>query len=272
METNYKRIPFDLDKAKRITKGEMKGRIVTEDGLTARIVCFDLKYGGSKILAALVDCGDYEIGVRCDLDGTCRDTRKKDKFNLHIEVPNNENRLSNKNKQMTRTTYKRIPFDLELARKIMNKEVKGRIVTQDGHKARIICFNKEGDFPIVGLVKMSFGVERPYVYNKKGMEFYDSMSLLDLYLEVPTYYRDYSNFVPQKWQPCVVRDIDDELWNVGVCTGKNTFGNVLFYGQGRQKYTWGQILPISKVTERLIGTTKSYEQLIKELDNEQGKN
>lgn len=99
MKISYKRIPFDLDKAKRITKGEMKGRIVTEDGLTARIVCFDLKSGGSKTLAALVDCGDYEIGLRCDLDGTCKDTRIKDKFNLHIEVPNNENRLSNKNKQ-----------------------------------------------------------------------------------------------------------------------------------------------------------------------------
>ena len=37
------------------------------------------------------------------------------------------------------------------------------------------------------------------------------------------------------------------------------------------KYTWGQVLPLSKITERLVGTTKSYEQLIKELDNEQGK-
>lgn len=94
MKTNYKRIPFDLDKAKRITKGEMKGRIVTEDGLTARITCFDMKFEESKILAVLVDLGNYEIVVRCNLDGTCRDNRKEDLFNLHIEVPNNENRLS----------------------------------------------------------------------------------------------------------------------------------------------------------------------------------
>ena len=273
MKTNYKRIPFDIDKAKRITKGEMKGRIVTEDGLTARIVCFDLKYGGSKILAALVDCGDYEIGVRCDLDGTCRDTRKKDKFNLHIEVPNNENRLSNKNKQMTRTTYKRIPFDLELARKIMNKEVKGRIVTKDGHKARIICFNKEGDFPIVGLVKNFGGVERPYTYNKEGKEFDSCMSPSDLCFEVPTYYRDYSNFEPQKWQPCLVRDSVDDKWQIRVVWGKDAYGDIRFFRAdvlaGQVK--WSHILPISKVTERLIGTTKSYEELIQQLDNEQGK-
>lgn len=167
-QTRFKKIPFDLELAKKITNKEAKGRIVTEDGLTARIVCFDLKYAGSKILAALVDCGDYEIGLRCDLDGTCCESRKEDKFNLHLEVP--------------------------------------------------------------------------------------------------TYYKDYSNFVPQKWQPCLVRDCDDEPWNVLACAGKNTDGDVLFYGPGRQKYTWGDVLPLSKVTERLVGTTKSYEQLIKELD------
>lgn len=167
-QTRFKKIPFDLELAKKITNKEAKGRIVTDDGLIARIVCFDLKYAGSKILAALVDCGDYEIGLRCDLDGTCCESRKEDKFNLHLEVP--------------------------------------------------------------------------------------------------TYYKDYSNFVPQKWQPCLVRDCDDEPWNVLACAGKNTDGDVLFYGPGRHKYTWGQVLPLSKVTERLIGTTKSYEQLIKELD------
>lgn len=167
-QTRFKKIPFDLELAKKITNKEAKGRIVTDDGLIARIVCFDLKYAGSKILAALVDCGDYEIGLRCDLDGTCCESRKEDKFNLHLEVP--------------------------------------------------------------------------------------------------TYYKDYSNFVPQKWQPCVVRDKDDEPWNVLACAGKNTDGDVIFYGPGRHKYTWRQVLPLSKVTERLIGTTKSYDELIKELD------
>lgn len=167
-QTRFKKIPFDLELAKKITNKEAKGRIVTDDGLIARIVCFDLKYAGSKILAALVDCGDYEIGLRCDLDGTCCESRKEDKFNLHLEVP--------------------------------------------------------------------------------------------------TYYKDYSNFVPQKWQPCVVRDKDDEPWNVLACAGKNTDGDVIFYGPGRHKYTWRQVLPLSKVTERLIGTRKNYEQLMQELD------
>lgn len=167
--TTYKKIPFDLELAKKITQNEAKGRIRTEDNLPARIVCFDLKHGGSKILAVLVDCGDYEIGIRCDLDGICRDTREEDKFNLHLEVP--------------------------------------------------------------------------------------------------TCYRDYSNFMPQKWQPCLVRASISDHWKVRVCADNKQ--QVTFYDSGNScsgDIMWDFKLPISKVTERLMGTTKSYEQLIKELD------
>lgn len=169
-QKRFKKVPFDLELAKKITNKEVKGRIVTEDKLPVRIVCFDLKYGGSKILAVLVDCGDYEIGIRCDLDGTCRDDRKEDKFNLHLEVP--------------------------------------------------------------------------------------------------TYYRDYSNFIPQKWQPCLVRDTASDLWRVEVCRDTDFYGVPIFYSANNSDCYcyWGYFLPLSKVTERLVGTKKSYEELIKELD------
>lgn len=169
--TTFKKIPFDLELAKKITNKEVKGRIVTEDNLTARIVCFDMKFGVDKILAVLVDCGgEYEIGVRCNLDGTCRDDRKEDKFNLHIEVP--------------------------------------------------------------------------------------------------TYYRDYSNFVPMKWQPCLVRDTYSDTWRMAVCRGKDAYGIPIFYSENYSDGSchWVHFLPISKVTERLVNTKKSYEELIKELD------
>ena len=161
--TTYKRVSFDLELAKKITNKEVKGRVVTEDNLTARIVCFDMKFGVDKILAVLVDCGDYEVGIRCDLDGICRDTRKEDKFNLHIEVP-----------------------------------------------------------PL---------------------------------------YRNYSNFVPKKWQACIVRNFNYEVWVIRVCNGKDSDGNPTFFGTASYCY-WNYFLPLSNVTERLIGTTNSYEQLI----------
>lgn len=168
---------------------------------------------------------------------------------------------------MNNQFFKRIPFDLELAKKITNKDVKGRIVTEDGHEVRIICYDYRhfgGKNRLVALIDLGDN-EIALSYNNEGKEI-DNREKFAIHLEVPTYYKDYSNFVPQKWQPCLVRDCDDEPWNVLACAGKNTDGDVLFYGPGRQKYTWGDVLPLSKVTERLVGTTKSYEQLVKELD------
>lgn len=168
---------------------------------------------------------------------------------------------------MTRTRFKKIPFDLELAKKITNKEVKGRIVTRDGSQARIVCFERnEKEWPIIALVKILENYESVIICKSNGAYSNFEEKDLDLLIEVPTYYRDYSNFMPQKWQPCLVRDCDDEPWSALVCTGEETDGDALFYGQGRQKYTWGEVLPLSKITERLVGTRKSYEQLIKELD------
>lgn len=169
---------------------------------------------------------------------------------------------------MTRTKYKKIPFDLELAKKITSKEVKGRIVTRDGHQARIICSDKEGYYPIVALVKKFCGVENTYSYNKEGREFDIGASLSDLFLEVPTYYKDYSNFVPQKWQPCLVRENEDEIWLLQVSKGKRCDDGVLFYCPDGSPNVWRHCLPLSKATQRLIGTNKSYEELIKELDAE----
>lgn len=167
---------------------------------------------------------------------------------------------------MTRTKFKKIPFDIELAKKITNGEVKGRIVTRDGHQARIICSDKEGYYSIVALVKKSCGVENTYSYNKEGREFDIGTSLSDLILEVPTYYKDYSNFVPQKWQPCLVRDRVECLWGVQVYSHSDCQDKMLFYDKEGYVIPFNYVLPLSKVTARLIGTCKSYEQLCEELD------
>lgn len=174
---------------------------------------------------------------------------------------------------MTRTTYKKIPFNLALAKKIMSKEVKGRIVTRSGWKARIICFDRkerkdifEPPRNIIALIDNKGGDEEVHSFRDTGMMFLSEESDFDLLIEVPTYYRDYSNFVPQKWQPCLVRDSEEDEWWVQVCAGKDIDGEFLFYVYDGDIETWKYRLPLSKITEQLLGTTKSYEELIEELD------
>lgn len=175
---------------------------------------------------------------------------------------------------MTRTTYKRVPFNLALAKKIMSKEVKGRIVTRSGWKARIICFDRkerkdifEPPRNIIALIDNKGGDEEVHSFRDTGMIFLLEESDFDLLIEVPTYYRDYSNFMPQKLQACIVRDFNYEVWVIRVCCGKDSDGGPTFFNTPSYHY-WNYILPLNNVTERLVGTIKSYEQLIQELDAE----
>jgi hypothetical protein len=168
---------------------------------------------------------------------------------------------------MTQTKFKRVPFDIELAKKITNKEMKGRIVTRNGRQARIICFDlKNPVWGIIALVLNNINSEDVLEYQNNGCYSTNiGWHELDLLLEVPTYYKDYSNFVPCKWQPCLVRDNDKEDWNISVCKGRNSAGEAIFFPFG---CTYEHCLPLSKATERLVNTRMSYEELIQELDAE----
>ena len=169
---------------------------------------------------------------------------------------------------MKQTKFKKVPFDLELAKKITNKEVKGRIVNGMGSEVRIIYFDKMGIYPIVGLTKIA-DEEEVHTYSEGGCCFKSRESSLDLHIEVPTYYKDYSNFVPCKFQPCLVRNGKCDDWWVRVCAGENENNDTMFYYErGYGKEQWNEILPLNKITARLLTTTKSYEDLIKELDAE----
>ena len=47
----------------------------------------------------------------------------------------------------------RVPFEVELAKRIQNGECEGRIVTRDGRRVRIVCWDrKDVEFPIVALI------------------------------------------------------------------------------------------------------------------------
>lgn len=175
----------------------------------------------------------------------------------------------------TEIQFKKVPFNIELAKKITNKEAKGRIVTENGITARIVCFDynyggKKDNIVVIIEHTAYEGVLTCFANGLYHSDFFNKKCFL--HIEVPTYYRDYSNFVPCKRQICVVRDDEKSAWGVLVCAGRNSVGEVVFYGGNGKTYTWEHYLPLSKVTKRLIGTKKSYEELIEELDAASTKN
>lgn len=99
------------------------------------------------------------------------------------------------------TKMVKIPFNVELAKKITNSELEGKIVTRGGKDVRIICFDREDErLPIVGLVKVEAveagdikleAGEMIWTFHLDGMDgrkkFSCHGSPTDLMLEVPEY-------------------------------------------------------------------------------------
>lgn len=80
----------------------------------------------------------------------------------------------------------KVPFDVELAKKITNKECEGKIVTRNGRSARIVCFDMKSDSCIVAIIQDEFD-EHVYSYPKDGCIILNKQSGSDLILEIPEY-------------------------------------------------------------------------------------
>lgn len=84
----------------------------------------------------------------------------------------------------------KVPFEVEMAKKITNGEVEGRIVTRRGDNIRIVCWDYKsmsGDYPILALINQG-KQEAPIPYSKEGrynVYGYFSEDCLDLMLEIP---------------------------------------------------------------------------------------
>ena len=82
----------------------------------------------------------------------------------------------------------RVPFAVEIAKKITNGEVNGNIVTRDGRNARVICWDKKSDsiYNIVALLDEKI-MERILTYTINGSEADGKDSDNDLMIEIPEY-------------------------------------------------------------------------------------
>lgn len=88
METKMIRVPFDVELAKKITNGDVEGRIVTCEGNNVRILCWDKK-DKTYSIAALVDNGDEE-DFKCYTNEGIWNTDKActlKRYDLMLEIP-----------------------------------------------------------------------------------------------------------------------------------------------------------------------------------------
>lgn len=159
---------------------------------------------------------------------------------------------------------KRVPFNVDLAKKITEGKINGaKITTFLNRASRILSFDVKGDYPIAVAITQETPPTREviHLFNANG-ESYSTEE--ELCLCVPVHYNDYSNFRPQKWQPCLVRNNGTGIWIARVASELiDNYGCYVLSVKG-EKSCFNQYLPISKLTLKLLGTTKSYEELLEE--------
>lgn len=85
------------------------------------------------------------------------------------------------------TKYVRVPFEVELAKKITEKSVDGKIVTRDGRSARIICWDFSNIQNIVSAISQEDGVENVSSNFNDGTCCLSSKCDEDLFIEIPEY-------------------------------------------------------------------------------------
>ena len=93
-----------------------------------------------------------------------------------------------KKKIVMKTELVRVPFEVELAKKIQNGEVEGKIVTRYGRSVRVVCWDKKSDCwnNIVALIDMDF-YEKVIIYRVTGIDMDTNEKENDLMLEIPEY-------------------------------------------------------------------------------------
>lgn len=85
MGTKYITIPFDLERAKRISSGEEQGKIVTRDDKNVRIICWDAHID-DNIIALIEDEKGIEFPICYVSDGIVF-LKSKSNYDLMLSVP-----------------------------------------------------------------------------------------------------------------------------------------------------------------------------------------
>lgn len=95
METKEITIPFDLERAKRITNGEEEGKIITGDGRKARIICWDAKVEQGYPIGALISEGNIEVIKFYRTNGDYNSAPSNEYAKLKLSVPDQSSKDSN---------------------------------------------------------------------------------------------------------------------------------------------------------------------------------
>lgn len=240
METKYVRVQFDVELAKEITNGTKEGRIVTRGGYSVKILCFDRKTDMYPIIS-LVDVKNQESFEFYGLNGRWSDDGDDD-FDLVLEIPEY---MTFKDGDVIAFGRENTYIGLFKSYFDCNKSHSDYVTLT--HKNKLFfddddwtCNNErfateEEKQKLIDALKQSEDPRAKECLKKMGIE------------EEPK-----CNFNP--FDKVVVRENDSLDWEIDLFMKYEKEFETYRCMTGR----WKQCLPFNEETEKLIGTTKSY--------------
>lgn len=263
MEQKLVKVPFEVEMAKKITNGEVEGKIVTREGNSVRIVCWDKKDITYNI-AALVDNGDEEDfksytneGI-WNTDKTC--TLKR--YDLMLEIPEY---LTFKDGDIVACGWEEHNESSSWISIIKSVNTSAYGVRTSDYVILITKSNNNTD----GVIKYdSYTTSGEWI--RKATE-EEKQKLIDALKEnkepkakeyLKRFFPKYSNSLNigknyefKPFDKVLARECETDKWRADLFSHMNEEGEFICIG-----YVWDECIPYNEKTAHLIGTTGGWEE------------
>lgn len=239
-------VPFEVELAKKITNNECEGKIITRDGRSVRILCFDRKSEAPIVSLVLVD-GNEEGFHPYTLDGRWKH-EKEDKFDLMLEIP----------EYMTFKDGDVIAYDGFDTISITMADVIRNVNDVFAHyyaelRNGKLHFYEEYDRDVLNVgARLATESEKQKLIEalKESKEQKAKECLKMLGIEI----KPKCKFKP--FDKVLVRDYDDGVWKPDIFFNNSDGCNYMCTGN----VVWAQCIPYNEQTAHLLGTTDNWEE------------
>ena len=256
MEKKYVKVPFDVEMAKRISNGEVDGKIITRDGRNVRVVCWDAR-GNLCILALLAgkskdDVGAYPNDGRIFMEG-------ESPADLMLEVPEYMTYRDGDIVKLSNDTYTWLSIikDIDLS-----DDGKGGLLYFTNDYVSMLINDGDGSIDIDTYSDAGQKVERATEEEKQKL--IDAMKANESpkakeYLKRFFGIEEKKEYEFKPFDKVLVRDNDfmDGVWCADIFSHINTEGNYCCIGS-----VWEYCIPYNEQTAHLFGTTDNWKETV----------
>jgi len=123
----------------------------------------------------------------------------------------------------------KVPFEIELAKRIQSGECEGKIVTRDGKKARVVCWDTDGRNDYILALLSNENREYPVNFMPNGLMVKDEKTQSDLMIEIPEYmtFKDGDVLISSIGNPFIFNGRISKYGSFGSYCGINSDGDLI---------------------------------------------